>query len=395
MSRIDLYGYIAKLLSPGKYTSFDQNRGSIEIDIYVQKPDIEQGQPIVSWDGTQTSEGVKIYSFDRATKFIATFEASMFDKLTPNVTFTGGNVKLEKLQATVPSGKKGKYRVTFNGSLKPGEYFFTASLKSGKNEDVQKIKLTTGLLLTGLEENQSNDSPDKGKSDPGENELIDYLKALDKGQEIEFGVTPTSKDTIPQNQFRIIMSGVKKKNDTTKNDSQSVIGLRITPNMQLMVPFESESISTKIVWVDPMDPQSNIVQIFPSEDGKSFTSQPSLPRPSISIIGSKIVTVSNPKKPTFDLSFKIASPFAGGTISSPKLEVISQTFNKKNIRLEMVSQAKTGENTYIFSFAVIGKPGVPLSKGINGTMKCNVSASLNFNGENSFKSKQFEYSILF
>lgn len=47
-NKIDLYGYIAKLLAPGQSINFDQNRGSIEFNIRVVTPQMKISKPTVT-----------------------------------------------------------------------------------------------------------------------------------------------------------------------------------------------------------------------------------------------------------------------------------------------------------------------------------------------------------
>jgi hypothetical protein len=134
-SRVDLYRYIAKLLSPGKYTSFDQNRGSIEIDISVQQPTIEQEAPIVTWD-----DNGELFTFDKASKVVATFNSNLFDKATPTVFFNGKNYTPTKLDVGAV-GKSGKWKIELPGNLSPKIYDVIASLNSSGGTDYETLKL--------------------------------------------------------------------------------------------------------------------------------------------------------------------------------------------------------------------------------------------------------------
>jgi hypothetical protein len=384
ISRIDLFGYIAKLLTPGKYTSFDQNRGSIEIDIFVQKPEIEEGQPVVTWDKPV------LYSFDRAKKYTAILEMSMFDKLEPKVVFSGGTVRPTKLQATDLNGKKGKWKFEYFGSLAPGKYTFTASLKSGKNEDVQKAELRvyrTGLAIF---------EPLEGETEPNdlEKNLDSYIKGLEKGEDIEFNVIPSSGDTIPPGEFRIIMNGVQQ--GAGEPSQKTLVGLRVTPNTNWKVPIESQNIGLKVVWVDPNDANSAPVQIFPTDGADFCSGEPNLPKPRISLKSNPSIQIGNPKKPRFDVTFRISSPLPEIPLSDVKISIASQNFGKKNnsIRVEKISESNnSGE--YTVSFALVNKSGLPLSKGTSGTVMLLVSAKMNAGGTNSNREKDFPITIFY
>jgi len=191
-SRIDLFGYIAKLLSPGRYTTFDQNKGSIEIDIFVQQPEIEQEDPIITWD-----DNGQIYSFDKAGKYVATFVTTLYDKATPSIQFNGSNsgVTITKVGPTSANGKAGRYKVEVNRDLAPGEYKMTASLASAGKTVVEECNLK--VFSTGLATVKTED----GQDVRNEEEITGLVKSLSKGDALEFTAVPTSGSTIPGSQF--------------------------------------------------------------------------------------------------------------------------------------------------------------------------------------------------
>ena len=380
-SRIDLYGYIAKLLSPGRYTSFDQNRGSIEIDIFVQKPEIEEGQPVVTWDKPE------LYSFDRAKKYTAVLEMSMFDKLEPKVVFSGGTVLPTKLQATDLNGKKGKWKFEYIGSLAPGKYTFTASLKSGKNEDIQKATLEvfpTGLVGDTLDLGDGNKTVNSG-----EENLINEL-SFAKGDNIDFIVVPSSLQKIPQNQFKIILDGVQKKG-TDKPSTETVIGLRVTENAGYSIPFEAENIGVKIVWQDPVDQQ--LVQIFPLDGRQQHDFKPSVKRPIITLIQDGAIQISNPKNPTFNVEFmiKVAPP---GKVQQPRIDLAGQAFKK--YKVVPVGEPVKNDDRYVQTYKLVGGK-VPLSRGTNGSIDVSVTATsvMPNNEVSSPRFEKFNFTVLY
>jgi hypothetical protein len=387
-SRIDLYRYIAKLLSPGKYMTFDQNKGSIEIDIYVKKPDIQQDDPFIKW-----SNDGQIYSFDKANKYVATFEANLYNIATPIVTFSNGkSVSITKIGQPSASGKQGQYKVEYNGSLPPGEYTFTATLKNSSNVPTSQI-MKLEVFETGLAVDKYEDAGNIELID-GQDILSGYLTDLSKGDPIDFTVVPTSRNKIPATQFQIIVDGIK--NDTnSKLKTEKISGLKIGAASKYFVPLESDEVSMKIIWIDPNDANSNFVQIFP-KDGSAFSTPTKFPKPSIrdKEPGNNI-SINNPKKPIIEKTFIVNPPSVPGSsveVSGVKIELVSQSF--KNYRIEKIGEEKIG-NEYKIRLS-ISKGKLPIPKGTSGQIEIRVTAiATSNNGSSTPKPKNFLYNLLY
>ncbi|MBM4150193.1 MAG: hypothetical protein FJ219_00905 [Ignavibacteria bacterium] len=375
-SRIDLFGYIAKLLSPGRYTTFDQNKGSIEIDIFVQQPEIEQEDPIITWD-----DNGQLYSFDKAGKYVATFVANLYDKATPTIQFNGSTsgVSITKVGPTSTNGKAGRYKVEVNRDLSPGEYKMTASLSSAGKTVVEEMNLkifSTGLATVKTEE---------GDDVKNEEEISGLVKFLAKGDAVEFTAVPTSGSTIPGSQFRTIIDGTTKKSP--------VIGLQVGANDGYNIPIDADRVSVRIVWQDPKD-QSIQVQIFPTDGSNAVEVQPGPKRPRV--VCGDASRITDAKTPIFFVNVEIKAPTYPdiiATIKGVKFEVKEQ--NIKGYKVVTVGEPKLTSGKWTQSYRLDGK--LPIPRGTGGSIKIQAKAAAQLpSGETSpDATKSCKFNIVF
>ena len=375
-SRIDLFGYIAKLLSPGRYTTFDQNKGSIEIDIFVQQPEIEQEDPILTWD-----DNAQIYSFDKAGKYVATFVANLYDKATPSIQFNGSNsgVTITKVGPTSTNGKAGRYKVEVNRDLAPGEYKITASLASAGKTVVEECNLK--VFATGLATVKTED----GEDVRNEEEITGLVKSLSKGDALEFTAVPNSGSTIPGSQFRTIIEGTTKKSP--------VVGLQVGSNDGYTVPLDADKVSLRIIWQDPKD-QSIQVQIFPTDGSLAVETQPGPKRPRI--VCGDASRITDAKSPIFFVNVKVTPPTYPDitpTIKGVKFELKEQ--NIKGYKVVPVGEPKLTAGKWTQSYKLDGK--IPVPRGTGGSVKVTAKAAAQLpNGETSPEAtKSCKFNIVF
>jgi hypothetical protein len=375
-SRIDLFGYIAKLLSPGRYTTFDQNKGSIEIDIFVQQPEIEQEDPIITWD-----DNGQLYSFDKAGKYVATFVANLYDKATPSIQFNGSTsgVSITKVGPTSTNGKAGRYKVEINRDLSPGEYKMTASLSSAGKTVVEEMNLK--IFATGL----ATVKTEEGDDVKNEEEITGLVKSLSKGDAVEFTAVPTSGSTIPGSQFRTIIDGTTKKSP--------VVGLQVGANDGYNIPIDADRVSVRIVWQDPKD-QSIQVQIFPTDGSSAVEAQPGPKRPRV--VCGDASRITDAKTPIFFVNVEIKAPTYAditATIKGVKFEVKEQ--NIKGYKVVPVGEPKLTSGKWTQSYRLDGK--LPIPRGTGGSIKIQAKAAAQLpSGETSPEaSKSCKFNIVF
>lgn len=368
--KVNLYGYIARLLAPGRSKTFDQNRGSIEIDVRVQQPDVPDVPPVVAWDDEQ------LYSFDKAPKTIATFIASPFDKDMPKVTMNGKNLTVIKGTATDASGKTGKYKVEINEPLGEGDYVLTASHSNGGKTSSQTCSLK--VFQTGL---ATVKGPD-GDLIKNEDEVKGSIDGISYGDALQFEAIPTSGSKIPGNQFRIFIEGTTNKQPANR--------LSVASSDNYVVPASSDKVSVRIVWQSPKD-QDIKVQVFPSENGP-FETKPTQKKPSINVPGITVSPMTDPRDPTVVVqNIEIKAPTSGsdegnGTteqraqVVGVKVEVVESTI--KGYSVQVVGDPQKNGAKYSVTLKLKGP--IPVPRGTKGTIKLKIKATAQHpNGEKS------------
>ncbi|MBK9248608.1 MAG: hypothetical protein IPM69_10955 [Ignavibacteria bacterium] len=368
--KVDLYGYIARLLAPGGSLTFEQNKGSIEVDILVHQPKIEQEGPVLTWDDDQ------LYSFDKATKTVATFTANLFDKVTPTVTFNGKPVTVTKQNATDATGRVGKFKVEINEPIGEGQYALTASHTSGGKTISPVCSLT--VFQTGLATVKDAEGQDIRNKD----EIIGSIEGVSYGDALQFEAIPTSGSKIPGNQFRIFVEGTTNKQPANR--------LSIASSDNYVVPVSSEKISVRIVWQSPKD-QDIKVQLFPDGNGP-FETKPTQRKPSINLPGITVSPMTDPRDPTIVVqNIEIKAPTSGAAEGAGEIDQKAQVVG---VKIEVVESTIKG-----YSVQVIGEPQkngakynvtlrlkgpVPVPRGTKGTIKLKIKASAQHpNGEKS------------
>jgi len=367
--KVNLYGYIARLLAPGRSKTFDQNRGSIEIDVRVQQPDVPDVPPVVAWDDEQ------LYSFDKAPKTVATFIASPFDKGMPEVKMNGKTLNVIKGNATDASGKTGKYKVEINEQLGEGDYVLTASHSNGGKTSTQTCSLK--VFQTSLQCNKIEGSDEKLCN---EDEIKGAIDGISFGDALQFEAIPTSGSKIPGNQFRIYIEGTTNKQPANR--------LSVASTDNYIVPASSENVSVRIVWQSPKD-QSIQVQIFPKENGP-FETKPTQRKPSINILGLSVSPMTDPRDPTIVVqNIEIKAPTSGdgeggeqrAQIVGVKAEIDDKT-NIKGYSVVVVGEPQKNGPKYNITLRLKGP--IPVPRGTKGTIKLRIRAAAQHpNGEKS------------
>ena len=422
-SRIDLYGYIAKLLSPGRYTSFDQNRGSIEIDIFVQSPKIEEGKPDVVWYDEEA------YTFDAAPNIKLKLNTNYYNKsgINPPIVKVGDIAyKPNKIISQTPNSKaeRGDWIIQIPMSvikIEPGNESKTVTAiatfgdrQESKSTDTVKITVfKTGLSaiakINSNESNNNNDSDDES-SNP-EDKLKEEIAESGRGFRLKFQAKPTSGGAIPAKQFRTYITGTSKSGGDLTQQAPH-IGYSISEMDNYFIPLNSNSVSLKIVWINPNDSLSEPVQIFPLGGGAA-TIEIQMPKPKIQKIFISEITSLN--TPTFDVRIEITPPDIDPKIPGDKVNIaikppsfqllpLSGQANAKgssgkssNAReivkgysFEPESLVKSGEYVWTQRFTVKGKR---LTKKFQIGVKVRVEAEASIEGDNSKRSKTFSGEI--
>lgn len=237
-SRINLYGYICKLLAPGQSVNFDQNSGTLEFNVRVITPKPKIAEPVI--------EPPKfVHTFDKVP---AVFEFTIAPyQGTANVVSgrvidqSGNNVAMLKLTPkdeiaglSVPApnnGDKRQYRAEVDKVLSAGKYKVELTHQlSGKTTPEE---LTMEVFETGLTKESSTDL----------NNRLDVFAFY--GYPLVFSVTPNSGGKIRADQFRIYV------NTDDNPQREPYHGLAISQEDAIKLTPESKTVSAKVVWQQP------------------------------------------------------------------------------------------------------------------------------------------------
>ncbi len=229
LSQLDLYRYISFLLAPGKSEAFQQNRGSIEVDIRVIKPTVNIADPYVELPPP-------VYYFDKLRPTF-TFTAGPYMGNNPpegRIVTASGSIPLtiQAVDQTADAGGAGgrgakrTYRAIAQRSLDPGKYTIEVTQRnSGKVKTEQSV---LEVFPTALNE-------DSRKA------VVSKMNYLYYGNTLRLDVDPSSSGKIPAGQFRTYLS--------TDKDQQKPAARGLASSVDL--PAAANSASLRITWISP------------------------------------------------------------------------------------------------------------------------------------------------
>jgi hypothetical protein len=256
--KIDLYGYIVKLLAPGQSSNFEQNRGAIEFNVRVLTPKPPISEPVISYPtynacfdkipavieftispyqkGQNRVEGRVT---DMEGKTVARLECQPLDQIA------GSNV-------TAPTqGGKQEWRGTVDQTLDPGKY---------KVEIIHKL----------------NNRP--SKAEPADLEIFETKLAngdeLDRnltflsvyGGNLKINAQPTSGGKIKSNQFRIYLN--------TDIDEQREAFQGLSMDQTLEVSARAKTVNLRVSWIQPGTDKE--IDLFPQKTYTIKQKQPTI-----------------------------------------------------------------------------------------------------------------------
>ncbi len=250
-TKIELYGYIVRLLTPGKSVYFPQNSNSIEFDVRVLTPKPKTADPVVmvnnylhTFDAVLPSFNVSISPFQENANKVFGFIYNKGDETgapVAELTFepegvpaTQGGVKRFIAKSNKPllagNGMPRKYTVKIVHDLMGKQGDSTATLNVYPAIDENEVrKLETNFAIFASFEN-------------------DFF----------FNFTPPSGRNIAPDQF-----GYYFKTDADAQERGLVPGLKAEKSDKLTFPAKAKEASLKIVWVDPVSKEE--VEVFPEK----------------------------------------------------------------------------------------------------------------------------------
>lgn len=239
VGKINLYGYILKLLVPGFSQYFEQNRSNIEFDVRVVLPKPKMANPSLSlpmytatfnalppvfeftaqpYQGTANVVEGRV--LDASKNAVARLQITALDEMASASVSTPNN------------GDPRQYRATVSEKLGPGKYTVEITHKLMGKSAIEEMELD--VFETGLTENSKANVETKMES-------YTYY-----GYRPTFTAVPTSGGKIKSNQFRIYLA-------TDDNPQKPAIeGLTVEPADIAPLNADSREMNLRITWVQPL-----------------------------------------------------------------------------------------------------------------------------------------------
>lgn len=316
-SKIDLYSYIARLLAPGKSSLFDQNKGSIEIDIRVNQPDVPIGKAIIA-DLPQT---IKV--FDKLSKVEIPFKVSPANGKT-EIAQNPGGATVQDVSGVASSGDEyrqvpKKIVLPISGNLAPRAepYIIEVKHRNSANKENEEPAICSVYVY---------------KSEIVNADQITSSLESGWGDNIEFTAEPASGSAIKSQEFlvNITMGGSQKP---------TMRKLAILPADNIIIPPNVDKVSCQIGWEDPYTKE--VVTLYSGEG------EVSLKRPTVILTGMKVSPIQDQQTGEFTVE--------GILIKAPSVAE-GERADIGSVNVEVSGQVRDIVSNESYRLAVIGKP---------------------------------------
>ena len=361
VSKINLYGYICKLLAPGQSVNFDQNSGKMEFNVRVITPEPQIADPVLS-----TPEYVPTFA---ELPGVFEFKISPYQgtnnviqgRVVDQTGNTAARLDLRPLDQIAgldmelpPQGGERLYRATIDKKLSPGKYTIEMSHQLMGKESTSDIPYE--VFETGLTEESEDDLKNRM------NAFTFY------GYPLALSVTPTSGGKVKADNFKIYLT------TDAEQQKEPYQGLSISQDEAITLSPEAREVSVRVTWQQPVTGKE--VDLFP-ENTYQIKQEP----PAVSLMRMVYDVSGTAAKVKIRVdNIKLSLPPTGSDEQSePKVNVnIAGTpekvdgLNTYNFSIEP-SIESTGENQYSIYIELSGK----LERGqdkINGTISIPISA---------------------
>ncbi|GBD06993.1 hypothetical protein HRbin21_00803 [bacterium HR21] len=351
-SKLELYGYIARLLAPGQSAGFEQNRSSIAIDIRVIKPAVPPPA-----DPKIFLAQEEFYSFDKAQRTVIPFVAGPISPggktptvtVQPSVAFRLADLGPEQVAGTPAAGAatNHKFEIQITEPVPAGEY---------------TVRITHANIA--------------GKQTTAETRLVVFPSRLNNAEDIDaalqqfcyygysFQVTaePPSAGKIPAAQFRtsIAVGG---------GDQQPVV-----PGLQAQrdIPASASTVTVRVAWQNPYTGEQ--VTLYE----RSGTPQQRYPQIAVSNV--KVDPTINPRNPEILVTgIMILPPFidVGRQASPEDIKDVRVQITRADIPNYKPSATiqRSGATTYDVRIRLDGP--IPVRRGrLDGTVSLLITAKV-------------------
>ncbi len=344
--KIDLYGYIAKLLAPGQSVNFDQNRGSIEFNVRVVTPEPKLAKPVIS-----------------SLNYIA-----CFDQLKPVFQFSISPYQGEGSNVVTGRVLDWNNEVVAEVDCRPLDQIADANVSAPTRGEERKYRGYVGKVLPAASGNTkykleiTHRLGSQTFVDTTEMEIFptklaneDRVKAFLEsfavyGNRIQINAEPSSGNKILSQEFRTYIYSDKTSQPTP------IDGIVATGDNALYCEAQAEEVFLRISWVQPYSGLE--VDLLPTQSVKIKQEPPSVstitmgtnvsgPETKINVRATNIRVsggqTGDPDNPTADLQVSLAGQVDGKNIRNYDVSDIS----KPEI-------TKEGE-TYTINFTINGK----------------------------------------
>ncbi len=304
-TKIELYGYIIRLLTPGKSVYFPQNSNSIEFDIRVLTPQPKIADAVIAmadeinyFDALPPTFKMSLspYQGDQTiNKLNITAESASGEVYTKS----DFDIQLEKSyrDKTLKVGEQVEYVIKFKNNLPPvngdvKSYDLTVEYNSGNSEQSKSYK--KGRLNLFKTKDDENIKTLQGR-------IFFY-----SGEPFRYNFTPTSGGKIPASQFRsyIHLDGSQK--------IDSIVGLN-TEKAEWLLHCNNKSYDYWVNWIDPVTNKK--IEVFPRK-----TYEIPLEKPYIDVSG---MSISNPiGEKSFTINIKGITALAPSVFDSKNCSLI-------------------------------------------------------------------------
>lgn len=264
VGKIQLYGYIAKLLAPGQSIHFPQNQGSIEFNIRVILPESRGANPEVvlplvrSFDQLPAAFEFTISPFNGEGGNRVVGEVKNSDgRVVAGVTCTPMTKTLNGTPIPVPArGAKRDYIGIVDKKLEPGRYTLVVNHSIGGKSAPRETELT--IYETGLTQESREYITRRFERA--------YYATYHLGNQ---SVVPTSGGAIKPEEFRIYIG-----TDDQGSQVSPIEGLTVAQNRAPYLSAKSNSVNMKITWKQPVTGKE--IDVLPEMTKEIKLKQPSI-----------------------------------------------------------------------------------------------------------------------
>lgn len=261
ISKIKLYGYIVKLLTPGMSVMFPQNANSIAFDVRVITPKPAVSEPTVTiepyfaqFDAVEPVFGFTISPYQGTTANLV--EGRILDESGSPVARVICRGEDEFAGSIVPKPVQGGnryYRGIVESPLPPGKY---------------KIEITHRLAGRAKTETSELEIFKTGLTEESAKLIKSKLENAYYGYSLYFNVIPNSGAKIKSDQFRIYLA------TDLEQQKPPYVGLSIPPEQKVFLDCKANKIYAKVWWIQPITGKE--VELLPMTENEIKQDEPKI-----------------------------------------------------------------------------------------------------------------------